>query len=248
MVATHHSARRHRVGSRGSCPSCSTIPNVVDSTSSSRRGDVTVLSGANLPGLRKNKHFSARSQAGWTRRRRAPACRMVRGMRVGITGASGLIGTALTRHLEASGHEVRPFVRRPAGAERDQLGPRSRHPRSRRPRRSRRRGASRRSRHRRPSLDRRVQGVGARQPRARHDAARQGDRRQRRAPSAAERLGDRDLRQLATPWSTSAVRSATTSPPGSASPGRRRRLPPRTPECASPISAPGSCSADREAR
>jgi uncharacterized protein len=37
-------------------------------------------------------------------------------MRVGITGASGLIGTALTRHLEAGGHEVRPFVRRPAGA------------------------------------------------------------------------------------------------------------------------------------
>lgn len=32
-------------------------------------------------------------------------------MRVAITGASGLIGTALTRHLVAGGHEVIPMVR-----------------------------------------------------------------------------------------------------------------------------------------
>jgi uncharacterized protein (TIGR01777 family) len=35
-------------------------------------------------------------------------------MQVGITGASGLIGTALTRHLEAAGHGTTPFVRQPA--------------------------------------------------------------------------------------------------------------------------------------
>ncbi len=35
-------------------------------------------------------------------------------MHVGITGASGLIGTALTSHLRAHDHEVTAFVRRPA--------------------------------------------------------------------------------------------------------------------------------------
>ncbi len=34
-------------------------------------------------------------------------------MHVGITGASGLIGTALTSHLRANGHDVTAFVRRP---------------------------------------------------------------------------------------------------------------------------------------
>jgi uncharacterized protein (TIGR01777 family) len=34
-------------------------------------------------------------------------------MRVGITGASGLIGTALRKQLEAGGHDVVAFVRRP---------------------------------------------------------------------------------------------------------------------------------------
>lgn len=33
-------------------------------------------------------------------------------MRIGITGSSGLIGTALRRHLEAKGHEPVPIVRR----------------------------------------------------------------------------------------------------------------------------------------
>lgn len=37
-------------------------------------------------------------------------------VRVGITGASGLIGTALGARLRASGHEVVPFVRRPAAS------------------------------------------------------------------------------------------------------------------------------------
>lgn len=36
-------------------------------------------------------------------------------MHVGITGASGLIGTALTTHLRASGHETTPLVRRTPG-------------------------------------------------------------------------------------------------------------------------------------
>lgn len=35
-------------------------------------------------------------------------------MRVGITGASGLIGTALGAHLTSSGHEVVPFTRKTA--------------------------------------------------------------------------------------------------------------------------------------
>ena len=35
-------------------------------------------------------------------------------MNVGITGASGLIGSALSSHLRASGHQVTPFVRRDA--------------------------------------------------------------------------------------------------------------------------------------
>lgn len=34
-------------------------------------------------------------------------------MHIGVTGASGLIGTALTGHLRAAGHVVVPFVRRP---------------------------------------------------------------------------------------------------------------------------------------
>jgi uncharacterized protein (TIGR01777 family) len=36
-------------------------------------------------------------------------------MRIGITGASGLIGSALARHLRQRGHTVTPFVRRVAG-------------------------------------------------------------------------------------------------------------------------------------
>ena len=36
-------------------------------------------------------------------------------MHVGITGASGLIGTALSSHLLVGGHEVTSFVRRPPG-------------------------------------------------------------------------------------------------------------------------------------
>ena len=36
-------------------------------------------------------------------------------MRIAITGASGLIGTALSRHLTADGHEVVPVVRRSPG-------------------------------------------------------------------------------------------------------------------------------------
>ena len=35
-------------------------------------------------------------------------------MNIGITGASGLIGTALSRHLRTAGHEVTPIVRRAA--------------------------------------------------------------------------------------------------------------------------------------
>ncbi len=38
--------------------------------------------------------------------------RIVFEMRIGITGSSGLIGTALTSHLTRSGHEVHPIVRR----------------------------------------------------------------------------------------------------------------------------------------
>jgi uncharacterized protein (TIGR01777 family) len=37
-------------------------------------------------------------------------------MQIGITGASGLIGSALTRRLVAAGHQVTPFVRRDARA------------------------------------------------------------------------------------------------------------------------------------
>ncbi len=37
-------------------------------------------------------------------------------MQVGITGASGLIGTALSEHLRSNGHQVTPIVRRPAEA------------------------------------------------------------------------------------------------------------------------------------
>ena len=33
-------------------------------------------------------------------------------MHVGITGASGLIGTALTEHLQSVGHHTTAFVRR----------------------------------------------------------------------------------------------------------------------------------------
>lgn len=45
---------------------------------------------------------------------------MTERMQVGITGASGLIGTALSEHLRASGHQVTPIVRRTPGA--DEIG------------------------------------------------------------------------------------------------------------------------------
>jgi uncharacterized protein (TIGR01777 family) len=38
----------------------------------------------------------------------------VTGMHIAVTGASGLIGSALVPHLRASGHQVTAFVRRPA--------------------------------------------------------------------------------------------------------------------------------------
>lgn len=41
--------------------------------------------------------------------------RQTGGMKIGITGASGLIGSALASHLTARGDEVVRFVRRPAG-------------------------------------------------------------------------------------------------------------------------------------
>ena len=37
------------------------------------------------------------------------------GLHVAVTGASGLIGSALARRLAAEGHRVSPLVRRPAG-------------------------------------------------------------------------------------------------------------------------------------
>lgn len=37
-------------------------------------------------------------------------------MRVAVTGASGLVGTALSAHLRAAGHEVIPMVRKDAGS------------------------------------------------------------------------------------------------------------------------------------
>ena len=37
------------------------------------------------------------------------------GLHVAVTGASGLIGSALARRLVAEGHRVSPLVRRPAG-------------------------------------------------------------------------------------------------------------------------------------
>jgi uncharacterized protein (TIGR01777 family) len=38
------------------------------------------------------------------------------GLHIAVTGASGLIGSALSRRLKAAGHRVTPLVRRPAGA------------------------------------------------------------------------------------------------------------------------------------
>ena len=38
------------------------------------------------------------------------------GLHVAVTGAGGLIGSALSRRLEAAGHQVTPLVRRPASA------------------------------------------------------------------------------------------------------------------------------------
>lgn len=40
--------------------------------------------------------------------------RLGQGLKIAITGASGLVGQALTRFLELGGHEVHSFVRRPA--------------------------------------------------------------------------------------------------------------------------------------
>ena len=92
-------------------------------------------------------------------------------MHVGITGASGLIGTALTSHLRANGHDVTAFVRRPPPSERS-VGIRRREVGRRRSRTTRCDRAPRGRRHRRPPLDRRVQAHAHEQPRRRHHAAR----------------------------------------------------------------------------
>ena len=45
-----------------------------------------------------------------------PAALYRDGMKIGITGSSGLIGTALHQHLDMAGHTVSPIVRRPPHA------------------------------------------------------------------------------------------------------------------------------------
>ena len=77
-------------------------------------------------------------------------------MKIAISGASGLIGTALARSLRLDGHEVVPLVRRPVteGEPAVAVGPRRRHHRRRRARGGRRRGPPRRGRDRRQALDR----------------------------------------------------------------------------------------------
>jgi uncharacterized protein (TIGR01777 family) len=54
--------------------------------------------------------------AGRTVKRAPSRGRSVTSMQIAITGSSGLIGTALTAHLLAAGHGVRPIVRRSAAA------------------------------------------------------------------------------------------------------------------------------------
>ena len=116
---------------------------------------------------------------------------------VGITGASGLVGTALTHFLTSGGHRVVRFVRGTAArrARRRRLGSAARLPVAGSAPRARRRDPSRRRRRRRPALDAAAHGADPRQPRAGHGDA--GPRPRRPAPSAAHaalRLGDRLLR------------------------------------------------------
>ena len=116
---------------------------------------------------------------------------------VGITGASGLIGTALTHFLASGGHRVVRFVRGAAGDSPDAVAwdPRSGFPVAGARPRARRRDPSRRRRRRRSALDAAAHGADPRQPRAGHgDAVPRARRPAASAARAALRLGDRLLR------------------------------------------------------
>ncbi len=75
-------------------------------------------------------------------------------MHVAITGASGLIGTALTSHLRRNGHQVTPLVRRTPRAGEIGWDPSAGRLEPDRSRTDRRDRAPRRCRHRRPPVDR----------------------------------------------------------------------------------------------
>ena len=113
-------------------------------------------------------------------------------MRIAITGASGLIGTALSHRLTADGHDVVPVVRRAPGDNEIGWSVDEQPHRRRRLRRHRRRRAPRGCRHRRQALDRRLQARDPRESHGRHGARREADHRgDRRSEGAAVGLGDR---------------------------------------------------------
>ena len=116
---------------------------------------------------------------------------------VGITGASGLVGTALTHFLTSGGHRVVRFVRGTAGDAPDAVAwdPQRGFPSPDRVPALDAVDPSRRRRRRRSALDAAAHGADPRQPRAGHGDA--VPRPRRPAPSAAHaalRLGDRLLR------------------------------------------------------
>ena len=123
---------------------------------------------------------------------------------VGITGASGLVGTALTHFLTTGGHRVVRFVRGATGAGRPPVpptptscswDPQAGFPAPDRVPATRRGDPPRRRRRRRPPLDAAADGADPRQPRPGHGDARPRPRRPAPSPAdAVVRVGDRLLR------------------------------------------------------
>ena len=130
-------------------------------------------------------------------------------MDVAISGASGLIGSALSASLRADGHRVLRLTRRRHRRRRDRLGSRRRSHRRAGARRGRRGRAPRGRGHRRAAVDRRAEAPDPRQSRARH----RGARGRGREPGAQAACSCRARRSVTT--ATVATRSSPrTSGPG----------------------------------
>ena len=158
-------------------------------------------------------------------------------MRIAVTGASGLIGSALTESLTASSHEVVRLVRHePRSADEARWDPAAGTVDAGRPRRLPGDRPPRRSADRQPPVDRRAQEGTARQPRARHRGDRPRGRRDGHAARGAalrqrDRLLRRHRRLLGRRGQSRGRRGSSPTWSGTGRPPRSRRAPPASVRC-----------------